>query len=118
MVKEPTRRPIFLPANMTSSLSKWPSSVVFFFLRAYQLLAHGRWFSPGTPASSTTKTCHHDIAEILLQLALNTKIQVHSFHIARRWCIFTKTGNFSLTKKHLADKALKAMYEVLKIGRM
>ena len=31
--------------------------------------------------------------------------------------IFTKTGNFSLTKKHLADKALKAMYEVLKIGR-
>jgi hypothetical protein len=32
--------------------------------------------------------------------------------------IFTKTGNFSLTKKHLADKALKAMYEVLKIGRM
>jgi hypothetical protein len=21
------------------------------------------WFSPGTPASSTTKACHHDIAE-------------------------------------------------------
>jgi hypothetical protein len=31
----------------------------------YQLLAHGRWFSPGTSASSTTKTGHHDIAEIL-----------------------------------------------------
>ena len=29
----------------------------------YQLLAHGRWFSPGTPASSTTKTGCHDIAE-------------------------------------------------------
>jgi hypothetical protein len=28
------------------------------------LLAHGRWFSPGTPASSTTKTGLHDIAEI------------------------------------------------------
>jgi hypothetical protein len=27
-------------------------------------------------------------------------------------------GNFSLTKNYLADKALKAMYEVLKIGRM
>jgi hypothetical protein len=27
------------------------------------LLAHGWWFSPGTPASSTTKTGHHDIAE-------------------------------------------------------
>jgi hypothetical protein len=39
------------------------------------LLAHGRWFSPGTPASSTTKTGHHDIAEILLKVALNTKNQ-------------------------------------------
>jgi hypothetical protein len=29
------------------------------------LLAHGRWFSPGTLASSTTKTGRHDIAEIL-----------------------------------------------------
>ena len=27
----------------------------------YQLLAHGQWFSPGTPASSTTKTGRHDI---------------------------------------------------------
>jgi hypothetical protein len=37
------------------------------------LLAHGRWFSPGIPASSTTKTGRHDIAEILLKVALNTK---------------------------------------------
>jgi hypothetical protein len=35
--------------------------------KVYQLLAHGRWFSPGTPASSTTKTGRHDIAEILLK---------------------------------------------------
>jgi len=34
------------------------------------LLAHGRWFSPGTPASPTTKTGRHDIAEILLKVAL------------------------------------------------
>jgi hypothetical protein len=27
------------------------------------LLARGRWFSPGAPASSTTKTGRHDIAE-------------------------------------------------------
>jgi hypothetical protein len=40
------------------------------------LLAHGRWFSLGTPASSTTKTGRHDIAEILLKVALNTKIQI------------------------------------------
>jgi ketosteroid isomerase-like protein len=32
--------------------------------KVYQLLAHDvRWFSPGTPASSTTKTGRHDIAE-------------------------------------------------------
>ena len=36
------------------------------------MLAHGRWFSPGTPASSTTTTGRHDIAEILLKVALNT----------------------------------------------
>ena len=40
--------------------------------KVYRLLAHGRWFSPGTPASSTTKTGCHDIAEILLKVALNT----------------------------------------------
>jgi hypothetical protein len=39
------------------------------------LIPHGRWFSPGTPASSTTKTGRHDIAEILLQVALSTKNQ-------------------------------------------
>jgi hypothetical protein len=40
--------------------------------KVYQLLAHGRWFSPGIPTSSTTKTGRHDIAEILLKVALNT----------------------------------------------
>ena len=40
--------------------------------KVYQLFAHGRWFSPGTPASSTTKTGRHDIAEILLKVTLNT----------------------------------------------
>ena len=43
--------------------------------KVHQLLAHGRWFSPGTPASSTTKTGRHDIAEILLKVALNTIYQ-------------------------------------------
>jgi hypothetical protein len=40
--------------------------------KAYQLLAHGRWFSPGTPASSTTKTGRHDIVDVLLKVALST----------------------------------------------
>jgi hypothetical protein len=39
----------------------------------FRLLAQGRWFSPGTPASSTTKTGRHDITEKLLKVALNTK---------------------------------------------
>jgi hypothetical protein len=43
--------------------------------KIYQLLSHGRWFSPGTPASPTTKTGRHDIAEILLKVALNTNNQ-------------------------------------------
>ena len=45
--------------------------------KAYQLLAHGRWFSP---ASSTTKAGRHDIAEILLKVALNTINQIKSNH--------------------------------------
>ena len=40
--------------------------------KVYQLLTHGQWFSPGAPASSTTKTSRHDIAEILLKVAFNT----------------------------------------------
>jgi hypothetical protein len=39
----------------------------------YQLLPHGRWFSTGTPASFITKTGRHDIAEILLKVALKHK---------------------------------------------
>jgi hypothetical protein len=43
------------------------------------LLAHGRWFSPGTPASSTTKSGRHDIAEILLKVALKHQIKNKGF---------------------------------------
>ena len=37
-----------------------------------QWLAAGCWFSPGTSVSSTNKTDHHNIAEILLKVSLNT----------------------------------------------
>jgi hypothetical protein len=40
--------------------------------KVYQWLAAGLWFSPGTPFSSTNKNNHHDIAKILLKVALNT----------------------------------------------
>jgi hypothetical protein len=40
------------------------------------LLAHGRWFSSSTQASSAiTKTGRHDIAEILLKVALKHQKQ-------------------------------------------
>jgi hypothetical protein len=38
--------------------------------KVYQLLAHGQWFSPGTPSSSNTKTGRRDIAEILQKMVL------------------------------------------------
>ena len=47
--------------------------------KVIQLLAHGRWFSVGTPTSSTTKTGRHDIAEILLKVASNTKNQINQY---------------------------------------
>jgi hypothetical protein len=54
--------------------------------KVYQLLAHGRWFSLGTPASSTTKTGRHGIAEILLKVALNTqnKTKNQNQHVSDR----------------------------------
>jgi hypothetical protein len=49
------------------------------------LLAHGRWFSQGTSASSTTKTGRHDIVEILLKVALNTKNQINQIKQFKRF---------------------------------
>jgi hypothetical protein len=51
-------------------LQKWCTGLSAASDTAYQLLDHGRWFSP---TSSATKTGRHDIAEILLKAALNTK---------------------------------------------
>jgi len=39
-----------------------------------QWLATGRWFSVGTPVSSTNYTDRHDITDILLKVSLNTII--------------------------------------------
>jgi hypothetical protein len=51
-------------------------------------MSKGQWFSP---ASSTTKTGRHDIAEILLKVALNTKpvYGVYISHLIRhsRACV-------------------------------
>ena len=60
---------------------KWCTRLAAASDKVYQLLANGRWFSQGTPASSTTKTGRHDIAEILLKVALNTKTNQIDFSI-------------------------------------
>jgi hypothetical protein len=47
-----------------------------------QLLAHGRWFSLGSPAFYTTKTGRHDIAETLLKVMLKHQKSINqSNHI-------------------------------------
>jgi len=51
---------------------KWCTRLASASYKVYQMLAYGRWFSPGTPSSSTTKTGRHDIDEILLKVALST----------------------------------------------
>jgi hypothetical protein len=57
--------------------------------QVYQLLPHGRWFSVGTPASSTPKTGRRDIAEILLKVAWNPINQIKSLNqILDRGLIF------------------------------
>ena len=61
--------------------------------KVYHLLAHGRWFSPGTPASSTTKTGRHDIAEILLKVALNIKKSINQ-SVIKRCFFFTNRRGF------------------------
>jgi len=43
--------------------------------KAYQLLAHGRWFSPGSPACSITK------AEILLKVAVKHQKSIKKIKI-------------------------------------
>ena len=53
--------------------------------QVYQMLAHGRWLSPGNPASSATKTGRHDIADILLKVALNTINQIKSNTVFLPW---------------------------------
>jgi membrane-anchored protein YejM (alkaline phosphatase superfamily) len=66
--------------------------------------------SPGTPVSSTNKTDHHDITEILLKVVLNTinptlkmakmdtgflSKKIHSFPLSGKHIIMLKYPTFS-----------------------
>jgi hypothetical protein len=63
--------------------------------KTYQLLAHGRWFSPGTPTSSTTKTGRHDITEIVESDVKHHTLSILLFVHIMGACIF-KISSFSL----------------------
>jgi hypothetical protein len=56
-VRTPFRRGV-LDATLCDKVCQW--------------LDTGRWFSPGTPVSSTNKFDRHDITKTLLKVALNT----------------------------------------------
>jgi hypothetical protein len=67
---------------------------------AYQLLTHGRWFYSGTPASSTTKTGRHDIAELMLKVTLNTiNHQINQFSFPTK--IMIKDEIFARTNTYI-----------------
>jgi hypothetical protein len=65
-------------------LQKWRTRFAAASDKVYQLLAHGRWFSP---ASSTSKTDHHDITEILLKVALNTIKSINQSILRQSYCL-------------------------------
>jgi hypothetical protein len=77
--------------------------------KVYQLLAHGRWFSPGTPASSTTKTGRHDIAEILLKVTLITKNQIKSTIFQFYWCWKLEYPEKTMDLSQVTDKLCHIM---------
>ena len=70
---KPITNTAWVRAQLCKLQKKWCTRLATASDQVYQLLVQGRWFSPGTPASPTTKTGCHDIAEILLEVALNTK---------------------------------------------
>jgi hypothetical protein len=52
-----------------------------------QWLVAGRWFSPGTPVSSTNKTDREDITEILLKVPLNI---IKNFYVFKFYLNYTR----------------------------
>jgi hypothetical protein len=66
--------------------------------KAYQLLAHGRWFSPGTPVSST------NIDEILLKVPLNTNNQINQVRLYVCYIVWVRSGQEEYTEPiHLSE---------------
>ena len=98
--------------SLGASMSRFAPDFVNYKITAandevYQLLVHGRWFSPGTPASSTTKTGCHDIAEILLKVALKHSQKKHK---KTKTCQFDWNTMCNTTLNNFSILALWSMY--------
>jgi hypothetical protein len=89
--------------------------------KVYQLLAHGRWFSPGTPASPTTKTGRHDKPEILLKVALNTinQIKLMQSHSRKNLLKHKRFNCYQATGKlyHLRLRVESTFFVIYKVRR-
>ena len=92
--------------------------------KAYQLLAHGRWFSP---ASSTAKTGHHDVAEILLKVALNTNnqtinqitlVQHLHYHFSTHVCFMSFIVLFYVNNNHSRSIYIRCSFVATGINRL
>jgi hypothetical protein len=75
-----------------------------------QWLATGRWFSPGTPVSSTNKTDRIDITEICF--VYNVKHHSHSHNRTRR--VLSKEANGYIFSSHVLYliSRLKTTYDI------
>ena len=81
----------------------------FYFHQFVSDLRQDRWFSPGTPVFSTNKTDRHDIAEILLKVALNTitlTLNLFSSSYGNFVCTFVSTLTL-LSNKCLEDNIFR-----------
>jgi hypothetical protein len=56
---------------LLSDVSEVPDKILKTYSTTCMLIVTGRWFSPGTPGSSTNNIDRHDITGILLKVALN-----------------------------------------------
>ena len=81
--------------------------------KGYQLLAHGQWFAPGTLAFSNIKTGRHDIAEILLKVALNKNQSLNATRLLIRYIMLVSTCFENSIKSTIRD----TMYKYLKLRR-
>jgi len=76
------------------------------------MLVYGRWLSPDTPASSTTKSDRHDIAEILLKVALNTNQNVNNDNIH----IITRQSKISFCLKKVTINMITTLSVIIRVA--